>query len=310
MQVFTLESAGVRARILDYGATLMSLEIPDAQGRFADVVLGFDDPERYRGRHPYFGSIVGRYANRIAFGRFDIDGVRCRLACNDGRHHLHGGNAGFDRALWQGRQESRRVVLAYRARDGEEGYPGNLDASVTYSVGDHGLRIEYRATTDRPTVVNLTSHAYFNLAGRGAITAHEVRIPARRYVAVDDERIPTGELVPVAGSVFDLNALAPLGERSFDHCFVLDDAAQAELADPASGRRLRLRTSQPGLQLYTGNLLDGTIEGKGGRRYERHAALCIEPQHFPDSPNRPDFPGVILRPGQTYSHYAEYSFAA
>jgi aldose 1-epimerase len=310
MQVFTLETAGVRARILDYGATLMSLEIPDAQGRFADVVLGFDEPERYRGPHPYFGAIVGRYANRIAFGRFDIDGVRCRLACNDGRHHLHGGNAGFDRALWQGRQESRRVVLTYRARDGEEGYPGNLDASVTYSVTDHGLRIEYRATTDRPTVVNLTSHAYFNLAGRGTIGAHEVRIPARRYVAVDDERIPTGELVPVAGSVFDLNALAPLGERSFDHCFVLDDAAQVELADPASGRRLRLRTSQPGLQLYTGNLLDRTIEGKGGRRYERHAALCIEPQHFPDSPNQPRFPCVILRPGQTYSHYAEYSFAA
>ncbi|MFN2645643.1 MAG: aldose epimerase family protein [Burkholderiales bacterium] len=307
MRVFILESERLRARILDFGATLMSLETPDRHGRLGDVVLGFDDPERYRGAHPHFGGIVGRYANRIAYGRFELDGHRYQLACNDGPHHLHGGVRGFDRVLWRGAQDGNSVELAYRSADGEEGYPGALDVKVRYSVDGASLRIDYFAVTDRPTVLNLTNHAYFNLAAGGTIHGHRVRIAAKRYVAVDEELIPTGELARVAGTRFDFNAAKALDEPRFDHTFALD--GEVEVTEPASGRMLRIATSQPGIQFYTGNLLDGTITGKRGARYVRHAGLCLEPQHFPDSPNRPVFPSTVLRPGGAYHHYSIYTLA-
>jgi aldose 1-epimerase len=308
MQVHTLASERLRARILDFGATLMSLEVPDRAGRFADVVLGFDSPERYAGPHPYFGGIVGRYANRIARGRFALDGKTWQLACNDGRHHLHGGTRGFDRAAWRARAEGNGVVLTYESADGEEGYPGNLRAQVTYAVDDNRLHVGYAASTDRPTIVNLTNHAYFNLAGGGTIHGHVVRIAASRTVAVDQHKIPSGELAPVGGTLFDLNRPRPLAAPAFDHTWVLD--GDIELSEPASGRTLRIATTQPGVQLYTGNLLDGSIAGKGGARYERHAGLCLEPQHFPDSPNRRQFPSTVLRPGETYRHRTTYTFSA
>ena len=295
MQVFTLESPRLRVRILDFGATLMSLEAPNRHGERADVLLGFDDPERYRGVHPYFGGIVGRYANRIAFGRFTLDGMPYQLACNNGRHHLHGGNVGFDRVMWRGAQEGNRVRLRYQSRDGEEGYPGNLSVSVLYLLENNALKIEYEASTDRPTIVNLTNHAYFNLAGGGSILGHDVRIPASRYVVVDEELIPTGEL-------------APLRPGLGDHTFVLE--GEVEVLEPQSGRRLRIATSQPGIQFYDGNLLDGTLTGKGGIRYGKHAGLALEPQHFPDSPNQPHFPSTLLRPGEMYRHWATYTFSA
>lgn len=306
MRVFTLGSDRLRARVLDYGATLIALEAPDRHGEFRDVLLGFDDPARYAGPHPHFGGIVGRYANRIGGGRFSLDGKEYSLACNDGRHHLHGGRVGFDRVPWRARAEGNRVTLAYDSADGEEGYPGNLQVEVVYSVAGNALQIEYAATTDRATILNLTNHAYFNLAGAGTIHGHSIRIPARRYVVVDEERIPTGELAPVAGTLFDLNKEVPI-QPAFDHTWVLE--GDIELTEPTSGRVLRIATTQPGVQFYTGNLLDGSITGKGGARYGKHAGLCLEPQHFPDSPHHGHFPSTVLRPGETYRQRTRYELS-
>lgn len=305
MQVFTLSSETLRVRLLDYGATLMSLEAPDRDGVRADVVLGFDAPERYRERHPYLGAIVGRYANRIARGEFVLDGVAYRLSLNEGRHHLHGGRQGFDRAPWQARQQGDTVHFRYVSRDGEEGYPGTLTAKVSYTLAGSTLLIEYSADTDRPTHVNLTNHAYFNLAGAGRVDAHCIRIEASRYVEVDAERIPTGALAPAAGHM-DFNKPRMLGGTQVDHSFALEGAVEAH--DPASGRALRIRTTQPAVQFYTGDLLDGSVIGKSGQPYGRRAGLCLEPQHFPDSPHHAAFPSTVLRPGQSYRHRATYEF--
>jgi aldose 1-epimerase len=294
--------------VLDYGATLMSLEAPDRNGVFADVVLGFDDPARYAGAHPYFGGIVGRYANRIAQGRFVLDGRTFELGGNDGRHHLHGGRRGFDRVLWNARAGPDRVHFSYRSMNGEQGYPGTLEVEVAYLLQNNLLRIDYTAVTNQPTIINLTNHAYFNLAGGGTIHGHSIRIPASRYVAVDEERIPTGEVARVVGTPFDLNRAQVITEPAFDHTWVLE--GDIELSEPASGRRLLITTTQPGLQFYTGNLLDGTVFGKGGTKYVKHAGLCLEPQHFPDSPNQPHFPSTVLRPGQTYRHSATYALSS
>jgi len=307
MRVFTLASETLRARVLDYGATLMSLEAPDRDGVFADVLLGFDDPAGYAGRHPHFGGIVGRYANRIARGRFALDGENYTLACNDGRHHLHGGRVGFDRVPWHGRAHGDRVTLSYGSTHGEEGYPGNLEVEVRYGVAGNRLQIDYAATTDRATILNLTSHAYFNLAGGGTIHGHSIRIAASRYVVVDEERIPTGEVAPVAGTRFDFNQPRSLSEPAFDHTWVLD--GDIEVREPTSGRCLRICTTQPGVQFYSGNLLDGTVVGKGGTAYLRHAALCLEPQHFPDSPHHAHFPSTVLRPGEAYRQSTLYELA-
>jgi aldose 1-epimerase len=306
MRVFTLEAAGIRARVLDYGATLIGLQVPDRHGSIGDVVLGFDDVERYRGSHPYFGGTIGRYANRIARGSFSLDGQVYRLNCNDGANHLHGGRSGFDRVPWQASHSGSQVELTYRSPDGEEGYPGTLDVAVRYSVQDSSLRIDYLATSDRPTVVNLTNHSYFNLAGRGTIHDHVVRIAASRYLPVDEHLIPTGEIAEVAATGFDFRTAKALRDPAFDHTFILD--GDVEVSEPTSGRTMRIRTSQPGIQFYSGNLLDGTVIGKGGARYVRHAALCLEPQHYPDSPNRPEFPSTVLNPGMLYREFTIYSF--
>ncbi|HEV3485874.1 MAG TPA: aldose epimerase family protein [Vicinamibacterales bacterium] len=307
MRVFTLESERLRARILDFGATLMSLEAPDRHGTWTDVVLGFDDPERYHLRHPYLGATVGRYANRIAEAKFSIDGNDYQLSVNEGRHHLHGGENGFHRVTWQAQRHGSALRFRYVSRDGDEGYPGTVTAVVTYRIQANVLMIDYHASTDRPTVLNLTNHAYFNLGGAGAVDEHLVRIPAARYVEVDAERIPTGRLLPVADTAMDFQRARPLGRVRVDHCFVLD--GEIELHDPASGRLLRIRTTQPGAQFYTGDLLDGSVRGRDGTAYGPRAALCLEPQHFPDSPNQPAFPSTVLRPGEQYRHRSSYEFS-
>lgn len=333
---FTLENAaGLRAELTDYGATLVSLLAPDRHGRLGDVVLGFDSAEEYAG-HPFFlGATVGRFANRIAGGRFTLDGVTHQLGLNDGPPHargqLHGGAGGFHTRIWQVEEvpgaPGRAVRFRRRSPDGEEGYPGNLEVAVTYTLAPdaNDLRLDYEATTDRPTPINLTHHSYFNLQGAGDVLGHRLRIDADRFTPVGPALLPLPALAPVAGTPFDFSKLRAIGERlgtqddqlrvagGYDHNFVLRDRGAAPspaawLHDPASGRTLEVLTTEPGLQFYSGNFLDGSWPGKGGRAHGRHAGLCLEPQHFPDSPNRPDFPPVILRPGAVFRSATVFRF--
>jgi aldose 1-epimerase len=321
-------SDGLQAEILTYGGTLRALRAPGRDGSMADVVLGFDDFAPYLGHHPFFGSLVGRYANRIRAGRFTLDEQTYSLAINNGPNHLHGGPGGFHQVLWQAQPleapDGPSLTLAYSSPDGEEGYPGTLSVVVTYTLTNtNDLRIDYEARTDRATVINLTNHAYFNLAGEGTILGHELQVAASRFLPVDPTSIPLGELRPVTGTPFDLRRPALIGERigaddeqlrlvqGFDHCFVIDKspgelAFAAMASDPESGRTLEVYTTQPGIQLYTSNFLEGAIAGKGGRRYEQYSALCLETQHFPDSPNQPQFPSTVLRPGERYKHTTVY----
>ncbi len=328
VECFTLRHpAGLEASILDYGGIVSALCF-----RGQDVVLGFEQLGPYLERHPYFGCIVGRYANRIAGAAFRLDGVEYRLFANDGLNHLHGGRTGFDRKKW--RAEVREspagpcLHLHYRSPDGEEGYPGTLDCMVTYALTPHpGLRIHYRCTTDRPTVVNLTNHSYFNLADGGAssVLEHRLLLEAEVFTPVNEHLIPTGELRPVAGTPFDFSQPHPLGERidqpdeqlarghGYDHNFVVRGAPgtlrrAATLADPRSGRRMEVWTTAPGVQLYTANHLKGDLRGKGGVAYERRCAVCLETQLFPDSPNQPAFPSPVLRPGELWQSTTEYRF--
>ena len=316
--LFTLSNAGgLKASVMNYGATLVALEAPDRNGQLADVTLGFDTLEGYVTRNsPYFGCIVGRCSNRIAYGRFQLDGKEYRLATNSGSHHLHGGRKGFDKAFWQATGESSSVKFAYRSPDGEEGYPGNLAVTVVYTLtDDNGLIIEYTATTDQATPVNLTNHTYFNLAGSGTILDHELMVASTRYLPVNDALLPTGEIHSVQGTPMDFATPKPIGQRihelhgdpiGYDHTYVLDNAdgkiqLAARVFEPQSGRVLEVHTTEPGVQFYTGNFLDGTVPGKNGRAYQQHTGFCLETQHFPDSVNQPTFPSVILRPGKTYS---------
>ncbi|HUJ09186.1 MAG TPA: aldose epimerase family protein [Verrucomicrobiae bacterium] len=328
--LFTLSNVnGVEAAVMNYGATLVSLEVPDRHGKLADVALGFDTLEDYVERNsPYFGCIVGRVANRIAKGRFTLDGVEYRLAINNGPNHLHGGLKGFDKANWKGEfsnTTASSVKFTYVSRDGEEGYPGNLSVTVVYMLTDQNeLQIEYTATTDKATPVNLTNHTYFNLAGSGDVLGYELMIAADQYVAVDDTLIPTGELKSVQGTPMDFTRAVPIGSRfseldgepkGYDHCYVLRHVSRkpslaARVHDPLSGRTLEVYTTEPGVQLYTSNFLDGTIKGKGGRSYRQHSAFCLETQHFPDSVNKPQFPSAILRPGEVYSQRTTFRFSA
>jgi len=328
--LFTLSNVnGVEAAVMNYGATLVSLEVPDRHGKLADVALGFDTLEDYVERNsPYFGCIVGRVANRIAKGRFTLDGVEYRLAINNGPNHLHGGLKGFDKANWKGEfsnTTASSVKFTYVSRDGEEGYPGNLSVTVVYMLTDQNeLQIEYTATTDKATPVNLTNHTYFNLAGSGDVLGYELMIAADQYVAVDDTLIPTGELKSVQGTPMDFTRAVPIGSRfseldgepkGYDHCYVLHHVSRkpslaARVHDPLSGRTLEVYTTEPGVQLYTSNFLDGTIKGKGGRSYRQHSAFCLETQHFPDSVNKPQFPSAILRPGEVYSQRTTFRFSA
>ena len=318
---FVLRSpAGIEVWLLEWGATLARVLAPDREGRPGDVVLGFDDLHDFRAPHPYFGAVVGRHANRIRGSRFPLDGRVVRLEANDGEHHLHGGPQGFDRRTWQAavldEGDAPAIEFGLRSEAGDQGYPGALEARVTYRLGGNMLQLEYLAASDAPTPVNLTQHAYFDLSGSGDIRAQHLRVPASRYLPVDATLLPTGELRDVAGTPFDFRDGPAIGERlaalaadesaaGFDHCFVLDGAPgcvrlAAEVLDPASGRLLRLYTDQPGLQVYTGNFLDGSLRGRGGVHYARHAGLCLEAQRFPDGPNQPRFPDPILRPGQVY----------
>lgn len=337
VEIYTLaRPGGLEARVATWGATLVSLRAPDRDGALGHVTLGFDRLAPYLGDHPYLGAVVGRYAGRIAGARFALDGAEHRLAANDhGVNHLHGGCRGFDRALWRaevvdGGDAHPALRLRHRSPDGDEGYPGALDVEVTYRLdANGGLALEYAATADRATVVSLTSHAYWNLRDGGAgsdVLGHEVEIRAARVLDIGEGLIPTGELLPVAGTPFDFSAPAPLGARldaaplratgGYDHTYVLDGwgerergvpALAARVHEPVTGRVMEVFTTEPGLQLYTGNFLD--LEGRGpGARCGSHGGLCLEAQHFPDSPNRPAFPSTVLRPGETYRQTTVYRF--
>lgn len=332
VDLYTLTNAkGVEVSISTYGGDVVSLKVPDRAGKFADVVLGFDDFQGYLLPPPYFGALVGRYGNRIAKGMFSLDGVKYKLAVNNGENSLHGGLKGFDKRVWKAKQASpESLELSYLSKDGEEGYPGNLSSTVTYTLTDNNeLKIDYVATTDKKTVLNLTNHSYFNLAGEGEgdILGHVVMIDADRFTPTDPGLIPTGELRKVDGTVFDFRKPRAIGERinvtdeqllgakGYDQNWVLNrtgDGLQlaARVKEPHSGRVMEVLTTQPGLQFYTGNFLDGTIHGKGGKIYGQRSAFCMETQHFPDSPNHPDFPTTELKPGETYHHTTMYRFSA
>lgn len=334
IEIYTLTNAkGLSAKVTTYGAALVSLEVPDKDGKTADVVLGFDDAAGYLSdANQHMGCTTGRVANRIARGRFTLDGKEYTLVINNGPNHLHGGTKrSLDKVVWKAEKlqptAGSAVRFTYTSPDGEEGYPGKVDFIVIYTLtGNNELRIDYQATTDKATPINLTNHSYFNLSGAGADTVldHELMIAADRYTPTDDTLIPTGKLDPVAGTPLDFTKPTRIGERigklldtpfaGYDHNFVLrkhedKPTLAARLRDPASGRIMTVLTTQPGMQLYTGNFLKGQ-KGKGGKVYKRHSALCLEPHHFPDSVNHPHFPSVILRPGQVYQHTSIYAFSA
>ena len=330
-RLFTLRSGtGFTARVSDYGATLVELHVPDRGGEFADVVLGFDSVDGYASaRNPYFGATIGRVANRIAHGTFVIAGDTYNLARNESPHHLHGGvSRSFDKVSWQVLEAGERhLKLRYLSAAGEEGYPGEVAATAEYRLTDDALVVEYQATTDVVTPVNMTNHAYFNLAGAGSgtILDHELQVRADTYTEVDDELIPTGEVRPVDDTPLDFRSLRRIGERlgqlsvvpgalGYDHNFVLRDGVDASspaavLRDPVSGRILELSTDQPCLQFYSGNRLDPPVDGKAGQQYGLHGALCLEPQRAPDAVNHPGFGAILLEPGSEYRHTSHYRFA-
>ena len=338
VDLYTLRNAaGMQVRISTYGGTIVSLVTPDRAGHMADIVLGFDSIEGYTNaaylaEGPYFGALIGRYGNRIAKGQFQLNGTSYRLAVNNGVNHLHGGTKGFDKVVWTA--EARKgsepsLALKYTSRDGEEGYPGTLDAAVVYTLtARNELNIEYQAVTSRDTVVNLTNHSYFNLkgAGNGDILGHELQVNAERYTPVDATLIPTGELRSVKGTAFDFENPVAIGARidarddqlvfgkGYDHNFVLTDAdgtlkKAARLREPDSGRVMEIWTTEPGLQFYSGNFLKGNLIGKDGKAYGYRGGLALETQHFPDSPNHPEFPSTLLRPGKTYRSLTSLRFS-
>ena len=320
---FVLANAnGMRAKVIDYGATIVSVEVPDRDGKLADVVLGFDGIEGYQGAdNPYFGATCGRYANRIAKGGFTLDGTGYSLATNNEPNALHGGLVGFDKRMWDAEITGDNAVrMVLTSPDGEEGYPGTLKVELVYSLSDaNELALEYTATADRKTVLNLTNHSYFNLAGGGTILNHVAQLNADRYTVVDDDAIPTGELRAVAGTEMDFRAPKTIGAEidrtaeGYDHNYCINQPAEggltlaAKVVDPASGRTLECRTTEPGVQLYTGNFLDN-IKGKNGAVYNKQEGFCLETQHYPDSPNQPGFPSTELAPGETYAHTCIYKF--
>ena len=329
VDIFTLRNAnGIEVKAISYGAVITSIVTPDRTGKRGDVTLGFDTFDEYLKNTPFFGALVGRYANRIAKARFTLDGHTYALAVNNGPNHLHGGLEGFDKVLWKGEMANGKAAVTFsrRSPDGEEGYPGNLDVRVTYTLTDQDeLVVDYHAVTDKATPVNLTQHTYFNLAGDGDILGHQLMIDADRYTPVDATLIPTGQLAPVAGTPFDFRKPTAIGARidqsdpqlkngnGYDHNWVLNKKGQgrqlaARVVDPRSGRTLEVSTTEPGVQFYTGNFLDGTVKGKGGRAYARRSGLCLETQHFPDSPNQPSFPSTILKPGQEYKSETVFKF--
>ncbi|OIJ66238.1 aldose epimerase family protein [Streptomyces mangrovisoli] len=332
---WSLENGGTRLKVLSYGGIVQHLEIPDRRGRYANVVLGLPTIADYVAKSPYFGALIGRYGNRIGKGQFTLDGTAYQLSVNDGVNSLHGGSQGFDKRVWDVEPFTKGsdvgLYLHYTSIDGEMGYPGTLRAKVTYTLTRGGdWRIDYEATTDKATVVNLTSHVYWNLAGEGSgtIEDHELTIAASRYTPTDSGLIPTGELAPVAGTPFDFRRTKTIGRdiraghaqqvlaKGYDHNWVLDKGVTARpehvvtLRDPGSGRSLSIASDQPGLQFYSGNFLDASYTGTSGRTYRQGDALCLETQHFPDSPNHANFPSTVLRPGQTYRTSTVHTFGA
>ena len=330
-QLYTLANDhGVVVTLTNYGGTIVTLHTPDRHGQPGDIVLGHDALEGYLTASPFFGCLVGRFANRIAKARFVLDDVEYTLAQNNGPNHLHGGLVGFDKVLWEGapfqNASGVSVVLRYLSQDGEEGYPGNLDVTVIYTLtGANELRIDYGATTDRATVLNLTNHTYFNLAGQGDILGHVMQIEAERFTPVDDTLIPTGELRSVQGTPLDFRQPTAIGARigqddeqlrlggGYDHNFVVNGQAgqprpAATVSEPGSGRTLTVHTTQPGIQFYSGNMMPDALPGKGGQVYTKRSGLCLETQHFPDTPNQPTFPSAVLRPGETYAETTVFTF--
>jgi aldose 1-epimerase len=331
VDVFTLTNGGgVEVRAITYGAIIVSLRVPDRAGHVDDVVLGYDDLRGYVTKSPYFGAVIGRFANRIARGRFTLDGRVHQVTVNEPPNHLHGGARGFDKVLWTAEERAGAVSVTFRhdSADGEEGYPGRLAAAVTYTLTEASeLIVDYEATTDAPTIVNLTQHSYFNLAGAGSgdILGHRLTVPADQYLPVDPTMIPTGELASVTDTPFDFRRATLVGSRigeahpqlaygaGYDHSFVVrrgtgDLVPAARLVDPGSGRSVDVRTTAPGVQIYSGNRLDGSIRGKGGRAYPIHSGISIETQHFPDAPNHPAFPSAVLRPGEDYRSTTVFAF--
>ncbi len=331
--LYTLRNRqGAEARISNYGGLVVSLKVPDKNGKMGDVVLGYDNLADYIKDTPYFGALIGRYGNRIAKGKFTLDGKEYTLATNNYPNALHGGTKGFDKVVWEptimASADGPALKLKYLSRDGEEGYPGNLSVTAVYTLThDNALKLEFTATTDQDTVVNLTHHSYFNLAGKGTILDHVVMIPADKYTPVDSTLIPTGELAPVEGTPFDFRTPTAIGARinqdneqlkfgkGYDHNWVINKppgqyGLMARVTEPTSGRIMEVWSDEPGLQFYSGNFLDGTLTGKGGWVYQFRDGFCMEPQHYPDSPNKPEFPSVVLKPGKTFHNVIVYKFSA
>lgn len=330
--LYTLTNGnGLIVKITDFGGIITEIHAPDRDGQFADIVLGYDSVEPYVNDSPYFGALIGRYGNRLREGRFAIDGRAYQLPCNNGVNHLHGGLDGYHRVLWRAvpfqEGESVGLTLMHRSADGEQGYPGTLDVTVVYELnGENELVMAFDAVTDKATPVNLTQHSYFNLAGGGDILEHRLMLDADAYTPVDSTLIPTGAIAPVAGTPFDFRSAHAIGERigqeheqlqfgsGYDHNFVLNKPGRkvatlaARVSDPGSGRVLELITEEPGVQFYSGNFLDGTLTGKL-RNYPLRSGFCLEPQHFPDSPNQPSFPNTILRPGEEYATVSKFKFS-
>lgn len=335
IKLYTLKnSSGVTVKVTNFGAIITSIVVPDRDGNRADVALGYNRVEDYINAvdKPYFGAVVGRYGNRIAKGEFELDGATYALATNNGENHLHGGVIGFDKVVWDAKPlpEENAVELTYLAKDREEGYPGNLTVSVKYALNDDSeLVIDYHATTDKATHCNVTQHTYFNLKGEGegTILGHELMLPASRYTPVDEGLIPTGELPQVAGTPFDFTTAKPIGRDigaadqqlefglGYDHNWVLDKPAgelglAARVHEPTTGRTLQITTTEPGIQFYCGNFLDGRLKGKSGKTYVHRGGFCLETQHYPDSPNQPQFPSTVLRPGEEYQTRTVFKFSA
>jgi len=334
VDIYTMKNDnGMIVKFLSYGGIITEMDVPDRSGQNGDAVLGFNNLADYETKSPYFGAIIGRYANRIGGAKFTLDGVEYKLPANDGPNSLHGGDKGFDKRVWavkpvQAGAGSAAAELTYVSKDGEEGYPGNLTVHVTYTLTNaNEFRMDYEATTDKPTVINLTNHAYFNLAGNGSgsIEGQLMMINADRYTPINSTLIPTGELAPVAGTPFDFRYATPIGARirsgdeqlvyarGYDHNFVLNRTGNGlELAarayDPETGRILEVLTTEPGIQFYTGNFLDSTLLGSAGKQYRQTDAFTLETQHFPDSPNKPNFPSTVLRPGETFKSTTVYKF--
>ncbi len=329
IESFTITNTlGSSAKVITYGASLAELHVPDRNGKIGDVVLGFDTLDGYLGKHPHFGGTIGRYGNRIAKGKFTLDGKEYQLALNNGPNSLHGGPTGFDKRVWKGealeKKDGAAVRFTYLSKDGEENFPGNLTVSVTYTLTNtNELKLDYSAETDKDTVVNLTNHSYFNLAGSDDILKYVLYLNADKYTPVDATLIPTGEIASVAGTPLDFRKPIEIGAHigeikdigGYDHNFVVNGQAgtlrlAARVSDPSSGREMEVWTTEPAVQLYSSIGLNGSIVGKGGAAYPKYGAICLETQHFPDSPNRPNFPSTVLKPGTKFHSETIYKFSA